>query len=131
MSTPVLGVVIRITLGAVLTAVSVAPSAWAQSAGDVVIVGSSPAQQSQLRTYWNQLLQLNAPAKPEPVTEPSPQSVADPAPQLSEDPLAVPQPPKKGSSDPLPGIDPQPPNLNEKVPDPQIPILNPNEADGR
>lgn len=129
MSTPVLGVVIPITLGSVLTAVLVVPSVWAQSAGDVVIVGSSPAQQSQLRTYWNQLLKLNATTKAEQVKA-SPQPVAAPAPELSGEPLAVPQAPREGQLDPLPGIDPQPPNSNEKDLDPQIPNPNPNEADG-
>lgn len=126
MSTPFLGVVNRITLGAVLTAILVVPSAWAQSAGDVVIVGSSPAQQSQLQTYWNQLLKLNATTKAEQVKA-SPQPVAAPAPELSGEPLAVPQAPREGRSDPLPGIDPQAPNPSEKDTDPQI--LNPNEAD--
>lgn len=133
MSTPFLGVVIRITLGAVLTAVSVVPSVWAQSAGDIVIVGSSPAQQSQLRTYWNQLLQLNVTTEAEPVKELLPQSMGVPGPELSGEPLAVPQAPRAGRSDALPEVDPQPPNLNEPNPnekgiDLQIPNSNPNQT---
>ncbi len=98
MSTLNSGVVIQGVLGSILTAIVFAvPSfAWAQSAGDVVIVGNSSEEQAQLRDYWDQLLELN-PAS----TQPSDQ------PPLSGVPATVPEIPQgvqPGTSIPTPGF---------------------------
>ena len=63
---------------------AVAPlSVKAQSPGDIVVIGDSPADWSQFQNYWNQLLQLNPAPAPTPDgegatfdTPPDPQALA-------------------------------------------------------
>lgn len=66
-----------------------ATGSQAQSAGDVVVIGNSPAQWSALEAYWNQLLNLNAPPAPAAVPT-SPDQALGPAidPQLLQQQLA-------------------------------------------
>lgn len=54
-------VVTRPILGSVLaTTLVMTGSARAQTAGDIVIIGSSLEAQAALQAYWEQLLELNA-----------------------------------------------------------------------
>lgn len=84
---------LRVTQGAIASLIAsvlafTATSGRAQSAGDVVIIGDSPAQWSVLGAYWNQLLNLNAP--PTPTVPTSPDQALGPAidPQLLQQQLA-------------------------------------------
>ena len=57
----------RLMVGSVLVStVALSPlTARAQTPGDVVVIGDSPNEWSDFRSYWNQLLDLNAPSAPE------------------------------------------------------------------
>jgi hypothetical protein len=57
--------VTSITVVSVLAAaISGIPAlSWAQTAGDIVVVGNSSPQWEQFRSYWNQLLNLNSPTQ--------------------------------------------------------------------
>jgi hypothetical protein len=54
----------KLVLGAVLLAGSFPIASQAQSPGDVIQIGGSPSQWSQNESYWNQLINLNAPTAP-------------------------------------------------------------------
>lgn len=56
----------------------------AQSPGDIVVIGDSPAEWSLFQSYWNQLLQLN----PSPATAPGP---GEPTFDTAPDPQALAQ----------------------------------------
>ncbi len=45
-----------------LTVAGVPTRTQAQSPGDIVVIGDSPLQWERFRSYWNRLLDLNAPA---------------------------------------------------------------------
>jgi hypothetical protein len=56
----------QLMAGSVLiSTVALAPlPASTQTPGDVVVIGDSPREWSEFQSYWNQLLNLNAPAAP-------------------------------------------------------------------
>ncbi|MGB7413595.1 MAG: FxLYD domain-containing protein [Thermosynechococcaceae cyanobacterium] len=56
----------RLMVGsALMSTVALAPLfANAQTPGDVVVIGDSPREWSDFQSYWNQLINLNAPAAP-------------------------------------------------------------------
>ncbi|NCJ06484.1 hypothetical protein GS597_08155 [Synechococcales cyanobacterium C] len=51
---------------AIMGAAIAAIPSQAQSPGDIVVVGNSPAEWAQFQSYWNQLLRLSQPVPPGP-----------------------------------------------------------------
>lgn len=63
MLTPIQGKVGQLAIASLLIvgAAAIPQFSWAQSPGDIVVIGNSPDQWQRHRSYWNQLLNLNGP----------------------------------------------------------------------
>lgn len=74
------GAMAPVLSSALLSTIALVP-ALAQSAGDIVVIGNSPAQWSQNQTYWNQLLGLTGGSQSPMAAPPAPsgdQATVDP-----------------------------------------------------
>uniref|UniRef100_B8HUY3 Uncharacterized protein n=1 Tax=Cyanothece sp. (strain PCC 7425 / ATCC 29141) TaxID=395961 RepID=B8HUY3_CYAP4 len=74
------GAMAPVLSSALLSTIALAP-ALSQSAGDIVVIGNSPAQWAQNQTYWNQLLGLTGGGQSPMAAPPAPggdQATVDP-----------------------------------------------------